>query len=72
MSSLPLPERLDEVIAQRQANQMGHSTVRLDMLADEIAFFEARSAELAPIVLAAERSACVTWDGDTQDIVIDG
>lgn len=64
--------RLDAVITHRQATQMGHSVVRLDVLVAEIAFFQARHAEHAPIVQAAERSACATWDGDTQDIALDG
>jgi hypothetical protein len=64
--------RLDAVIERRQATQMGHSVVRLDVLVAEIALFQARAAEHAPIVQAAERSACATWDGDTQDIAPDG
>lgn len=64
--------RLDDVIAHRQATQMGHGTVRLDVLVVEIAHFQARHAEHAPIVHAAERSARTTWDGDTQDIALDG
>jgi hypothetical protein len=64
--------RLDDTIAQRQTTQMGHGVVRLDVLATEIAHFESRSSELTPIVLAAERSASATWDGDTQDVALDG
>jgi hypothetical protein len=64
--------RLDAAIAQRQATQIGHSVVRLDVLVAEIAHFQARHAEHAPIVQAAERSACATWDGDTQEIALDG
>jgi hypothetical protein len=64
--------RLDTAIAQRQATQIGHSVVRLDVLVAEIAHFQARDGEHAPIVQAAERSACATWDGDTQDIALDG
>lgn len=63
--------RLDEVIAHRRATQMGHGTVRLDVLVAEISHFQARHAEHAPIVHAAERSARTTWDGDTQDIAVD-
>lgn len=63
--------RLDETIAQRQARRMGHGAVRLEALTAEIAFFEARAVALTPIVLAAERSASATWDGDTQDVPLD-
>jgi hypothetical protein len=63
--------QLDAVIARRQATQMGHSVVRVDLLVVEIAHFQARHAQHAPIVQAAERSACATWDGDTQDIALD-
>jgi hypothetical protein len=63
--------QLDDTIAQRQTTRMGHGAVLLDVLATEIAFFESRGAELTPIVLAAERSASATWDGDTQDVALD-
>jgi hypothetical protein len=62
--------RLDEVIAHRQATHMGHSTVRLDVLAEETAYFQARGVALAPIVRAAERAVSATWDGDTQDVPV--
>jgi hypothetical protein len=45
--------------------------VRLDVRIAEIAHFQARRAAQAPIVQAAEQSACVAWDGDTQDIALD-
>jgi hypothetical protein len=64
--------RLDAVIAHRQATRMGLSTVRFAVLVEEIAWFQARSTELAPIVQAAERSASAAWDGDTEDVAIDG
>ena len=49
--------QLDEVIAWRQAEVMGYSTVRLDRLADEIEFFARCDAQLAPIIEQAERAA---------------
>lgn len=64
--------RMDAEIADHQAThqatQMGRGVVRLDVLAAEIEFFQARYAEHAPIVRAAERSASTAWDGDTQGI----
>ena len=64
--------RLDAVIAHRQATRMGLSTVRLAVIVEEIAWFQARRTELAPIVQAAERSASAAWDGDTEDLALDG
>lgn len=64
--------RLDAVIAHRQATRMGLSTVRLAVLIEEIAWFQARRTELAPIVQAAERSDSAAWDGDTEDVALDG
>lgn len=63
--------RLDEVIALRQATHMGHGIVRLDILAAETAYLQARVVALAPIVRAAERTASATWDGDTEDVPVD-
>lgn len=60
--------RLDATIAQRQARHMGHGVAYLDVLATEIAYFEARGTDLAAIVSAAERSAGNAWDGDTQEM----
>jgi hypothetical protein len=62
--------RLDEVIAHRQATHMGQSVVRLDVLAAETTYFQARGVALAPIVRAAERAASATWDGDTEDVPV--
>jgi hypothetical protein len=64
--------RLDEVIAYRQAARMGLSVVRLDVLVEEIAWFQILGAELAPIVQAAERSTSAAWDRDTEDVALDG
>jgi len=64
--------QLDAMIAHRQATRMGLGTVRLDVLSGEIAYFQARGAELAPIVQAAERSASTAWEGDTEEVAIDG
>lgn len=62
--------RLDEVIARRQATHTGQSVVRLDVLAAETTYFQARGVALAPIVRAAERAASATWDGDTEDVPV--
>jgi hypothetical protein len=64
--------QLDATIAHRQAIRMGLGTVRLDILSEEIAYFRTRGAELAPIVHEAERSRSAAWDGDTEDIALDG
>jgi hypothetical protein len=63
--------QLDVVIARRQAIQMGHSIVRLDVLAVEVAYFRGRGAELARTVQTVERAASATWEGDTEDVVLD-
>jgi hypothetical protein len=57
--------RLEDTIAQRQATRMGTCAVRLDVLATETAYFEAHGPALTAIVLAAERSASATWDGES-------
>jgi hypothetical protein len=49
--------RLDELIIVRQLKHMGHGVARLGTLANECEFFERTDAQLAPIVLAAERVA---------------
>jgi hypothetical protein len=63
--------RLDAFIGRRQTAHMGHGVVRLHRLRAEVEFYEGRRAYLAPIVLAAERSAYPSWDGDTQEVVRD-
>lgn len=49
--------RLDELIASRQAQHMGHCAVRLDRLGDEIAYLDRCDAHLAPIIEQAEQAA---------------
>jgi hypothetical protein len=65
-------DRLDAMIAARQTEHMGHGVAQLQTLVRETAYLEGRHAQLAAIVQAAERSASVAWDGDTEDIAIDG
>jgi len=57
--------QLGELIARRQAVTMGYGTVSLATLAREIEWFGRCDAHLAPIVVAAERSAAVTAAQET-------
>lgn len=57
--------QLGELIARRQAVTMGSGTVSLATLAREIEWFGRCDVHLAPIVIAAERSAAVTAAQET-------
>jgi hypothetical protein len=57
--------QLGELIARRQAVTMGQNVVSLATLAREIEWFGRCDAHLAPIVVAAERSAAITAAQET-------